>query len=124
MMHDKMIRNLEEKGFKRWQKGNFDRLYINATALGLECTYYNTGNISGAWFDGERISNCQARRYKAAKTYIDVATGELHSDIPALEKAATRLMEEADYEYACREEWRPGDAPWNAPGMRVADFVR
>ena len=21
-------------------------------------------------------------------------------------------------------EWRPGDAPWNAPGMNVSDFIR
>ena len=22
------------------------------------------------------------------------------------------------------DEWRPGDAPWNAPGMNVSDFIR
>lgn len=23
-----------------------------------------------------------------------------------------------------RDDWRPGDAPWNAPGMSVSDFIR
>lgn len=50
------IKALEDMGFKRWQKGNFDRLYINAGALGLVCDYYKTGNISDAHFNGEQIS--------------------------------------------------------------------
>ena len=65
------IKNLEEKGFSRWTKGDYDRLYINAGKLGLECGYYNTGNIRSASFDGESISNSRARRMKAAKTFLD-----------------------------------------------------
>ena len=85
------IEELEELGFKRWQKGQFDRLYINADKLGLECRYYKTGNIKSAWFGGEEISNSEGYRMKAAKTYIDVATGEVISTNSTLRKAAMEL---------------------------------
>ena len=85
------IDELVELGFNRWQKGNFDRLYINASTLGLTCRYYNSGNIADAYFDGERVSNCEARRMKAAKTYLDVKTGRLYSDNSTLKRAAAKL---------------------------------
>lgn len=28
-----------------------------------------------------------------------------------------------DWEDDSNSEWRPGDAPWNAPGMSVSDFI-
>lgn len=87
------IEELEGLGFKRWQKGNMDRLYINANMLGLVCKYYKTGNISDAEFKGKWISNCHARRMKAAKTFIDVATGKVYSDDELLKTAATELAE-------------------------------
>ena len=83
------IEELEAMGFKRWTKGGMDRLYINASALGLNCSYYKTGNVSNAWFDGYEISNCEARRMKASKTYIDIKTEKVYSDNTTLaEKAA------------------------------------
>ena len=85
------VKELEQLGFKRWTKGNMDRLYINATQLGLDCEYYKTGNISGADFKGERISNSEARRMKAAKTYIDIQTGRVLSDNETLKLAAQKL---------------------------------
>lgn len=85
------IEELEQLGFKRWQKGNMDRLYINAWSLGLECAYYKTGSIKDAWFDGESISNSEGYRMKAAKTYIDVKTGKVYSDNYSLEQAAKKL---------------------------------
>lgn len=87
-----LIEALEAKGFKRWQKGNFDRLYINAGALGLVCSYYRTGNISDAEFCGSQISNCEARRMKASKTFIDVKTWKLHSDNDTLYYEAEKIM--------------------------------
>lgn len=91
MITEERIEELTKKGFNRWTKGNMDRLYINAAQLGLDCTYYKTGNISGADFQGCSISNCEARRMKAAKTYIDIKTGKVHSDNSTLEKAAAEL---------------------------------
>ena len=90
---EERIKELEAKGFNRWIKGNLDRLYINATQLGLDCAYYKTGNISGADFKGEHVSNSEARRMKAAKTYIDVKTGKVHSDNEKLLRAAEELAE-------------------------------
>lgn len=86
------IKVLEDMGFKRWQKGNFDRLYINASALGLVCDYYKTGNISDAHFNGEQISNGEARRMRAAKTFLDVKTWTLYSGNYSLKEAAEKLV--------------------------------
>lgn len=88
------IEALEQKGFKRWQKNGMDRMYINATRLGLELDFYKTGNISCAFLDGSRISNCQARRLREVKTYIDVETGIVHSGNDDLLKNAQKLLDE------------------------------
>ena len=94
MMNNEMIQKLEGYGFNRWTKGTMDRLYINARDLGLECVYYNTGNIRGARFCGTGISNCEARRMKAAKTYIDIKTGIVYSDNRDLAQRAEEILEE------------------------------
>lgn len=91
MITEEKIMELERKGFKRWTKGSMDRLYIESWNLGLVCQYYKTGNIRDAWFDGARVSNCEARRMKSAKTFIDIKTGTVHSDNNALREAAERL---------------------------------
>ena len=88
------IASLEKRGFKRWQKGSMDRLYVNASTLGLECSYYKTGNISGAWFQGSQISHAEGGRMQAAKTYIDVADGTVHSDNDTLAEAANAILAE------------------------------
>lgn len=93
-LNEKQIAALESKGFNRWTKGNMDRLYINATMLGLELDYYKTGNISSAYWKGERISNRQGGNYKYAKTYIDIATGKVISTIDTLREEAETLMNE------------------------------
>ena len=90
-MIESKIKTLEEKGFKRWTKGNIDRLYINASQLGLNCTKYNTGNIRSATFQGVGISNCHARKMYAAKTYIDLKTEKVVSDDDMLARAAAEL---------------------------------
>ena len=93
------IEELEGLGFSRWQKNGMDRMYINASTLGLECTYYKTsGNISGAWFKGNDISNSEARKLKASKTYIDLNKKSLVSDSARLLAAAADLIG-ADYSY-------------------------
>lgn len=91
-MTNDQITALESKGFNRWTKGNLDRLYINAGQLGLVCSYYSSGNISYAEFNGEQISNCAARRMKAAKTFIDVKTGKVYSDNSSLKEAAEAIL--------------------------------
>lgn len=92
MTFEQKIEKLENAGFNRWTKGGMDRMYINATRIGLECEYYKTGNIRDAWFNGENISNCRARVIKGAKTYIDLKTFEVYSDNEDLKANALKLM--------------------------------
>ena len=86
------IEEMEAKGFKRWQKNGMDRMYINASALGLICTYYKTGNISNAEFRGNQISNSEGYRMKGAKTYIDLNNKRIVSDSARLAAAAADLI--------------------------------
>lgn len=79
MMTAEMIQMHENAGFKRWTKGNFDRLYIDAATLGLCVSRYNTGNISYATFQGKKISNSLARDILASKVFVDVSNGELNT---------------------------------------------
>lgn len=98
MLNERMIEKMTNKGFNRWQKGNMDRLYINARDLGLECDYYNTGNIKSARLNGEHVSNRQADKMLYAKTYVDVKTGALVSGHEWLEEAAEALIAEIEAE--------------------------
>ena len=98
MLTEEMIKTLQESGFNRWTKNGMDRLYVNASALGLNCTYYKTGNISSAEFRGNSVSNCEARRLKAAKTYIDVKHNKIISDSCRLSAAVAEDLK-IDYHY-------------------------
>ena len=92
------IEELEAMGFKRWQKNGMDRMYINASVLGLTCTYYKTGNIQSAVFAGTDISNSEAYRIKNAKTYIDLNKKCIVSDSARLAAAAADMIG-TDYRY-------------------------
>ena len=70
---------LAKLGFKHWQKGGYDRWYINTTKLGLELEYYKTGNISGAWYCGEKTSNCQGGRIKNLRVWVDAVDGKANA---------------------------------------------
>lgn len=76
MLSDAAIKRLERAGFKRWEKSGYDRLYINASTLGLRCDTYSSGYISVATYNGVLISNARARRMTAMRMYVDVVTGE------------------------------------------------
>ena len=102
-MNEKMIEKLAAKGFNRWTKGKYDRMYVNAKDLGLVCEYYKTGNVHSATFQGERVSNSEAYRMKAAKTYIDVETGEVVSDNHYLKEAAEEVLEAVKAEIEAKE---------------------
>jgi hypothetical protein len=99
MLNEKMIMKLEDAGFKRWTKGDYDRLYIDATACGLECDTYKSGNISSATFNGESISNARAGRMKAMKMYVDIATGEFHAEHAYGAKGDTEIAAAAEAIY-------------------------
>lgn len=78
-MTESIIKKFEAKGFTRWTKYDMDRLYINAETLGLEASYYKSGNVSYAEYRGEKISNRRAGDMLCSKIWIDVETGKLCS---------------------------------------------
>lgn len=97
-MTKERITELEAMGFKRWQKNGMDRLYVNASVLGLECTFYRTGNVSNATFNGVSISNHEGTAMRAAKTYIDLEKNLIRSDSPRLLAAVADILG-VDYKY-------------------------
>lgn len=97
---DDEIKTLTDRGFNRWTKklsnGKvMDRLYIKPEYLGLELTRYKSGNISSATFNGERISNSEARRIECTKCYVDVATKEVVCDRDDLKQVAQEVVDDA-----------------------------
>lgn len=78
MMNQRQIEKLESMGYRRWQKGDMDRLYINPKDIGLEVEYYSTGNVRYAEFNGIHVSNSEARRIMGGKYYIDVKTAKVN----------------------------------------------
>ena len=85
-----------KRGFRRYNPDNIDRLYINSRNLGLDCAFYDTGNIKYAEFNGQQISNGRAKEMRSAKTYVDVKTGRVFGDrkFPELKRACEELVEE------------------------------
>ena len=76
---------LTQAGGREWQSGDRHRVYFNDLASRwprLQVTQYNTGNISSATLDGERISNTRASRLltdlDTGKLYFDVVDGQWH----------------------------------------------
>jgi ArsR family metal-binding transcriptional regulator len=64
---------IKDKSNNIWEKYNKKRLYLEWTKLvNLEIHRYNTGNISTAYLDGEKISNSKAYKYLQGKAYIDL----------------------------------------------------
>lgn len=97
---DDEIKTLTDRGFNRWTKklsnGKvMDRLYIKPEYLGLELTRYKSGNISSAKFNGEAISNSEARRIEGTKCYVDVATKEVVCDRDDLKQVAQEVVDDA-----------------------------
>lgn len=78
-MSEDLIKTFESCGFKRWTKGDMDRLYINAEALGLKYDCYKSGNICSSSFRGESISHRKALDMIGSKIWVDVKTSKMWS---------------------------------------------
>lgn len=78
------IEKMTEMGFKRWQKNGMDRLYVNASVLGLDA--------DAKTFQGKKISGGVARSMMNAKTYIDLVKNEIRSDSVMLAAAVAELL--------------------------------
>jgi hypothetical protein len=94
---------LESIGGRYWEGGQHRRVYFNDLdeLYGLECEYYNSGNISSARLHGESISNSKARKIAgrlSAGMYYDLNTGEFASrglnedDMDILAEAIAALL--------------------------------
>lgn len=91
---EKLITALEERGFKRWTKGDKDRMYIDAEKLGLKVQKYGSGAIKRAEWDGEKLSTRAGAAMLHAKTYLDLTDMSVHSDDSGLFAAAEAIIEE------------------------------
>lgn len=71
---------------KIWEKAGYRRLYVRLDVamrlIGLDVSYYRTGNISGATLKGELISNRYAGRIIASlkNCYYDLNAKKLVND--------------------------------------------
>jgi len=67
-----------------WHKGNYHRVYFNnlSELYGIKTNRYNSGNISSATLDGEKISNSAAKRIlgrlACVKIWFDLTDNEFH----------------------------------------------
>lgn len=104
-VENKFIETLEGMGANRWTKYDRDRLYLQKILpemIGLKISRYNTGNISDASINGEKISNSSAGRYLAGmeKTYYDIKNKKLFVDthrdevVEDITKAMDKLRED------------------------------
>lgn len=91
---EKLITALEERGFKRWTKGDKDRMYVDAEKLGLKVQKYGSGAVKRAEWQGEKISNREGASMLHAKTYLDLTDMSVHSDDSDLLAAAEAIIEE------------------------------
>lgn len=71
-------------GGSEWQRGTMHRIYFNNLPgwYGLETERYQSGNISSAQLNGEKVSNSEARaiceRLALGKVYYDFADDRYH----------------------------------------------
>lgn len=71
---------------KVWEKSGMKRIYINdqiiTQAIGLDLSFYKTGNISASTLNGEAISHSRARDIlfdiKDSKFWFDLADNQFH----------------------------------------------
>ena len=74
---EEKIERLSRK-YSRWTKNGYDRIYFNATQLGMEYDRYNTGNLKWVTIDDQIISNCKGRKILNDKAYWDLNTDKLY----------------------------------------------
>lgn len=96
------IAALKAAGANRWKRGPMDRLYItiDAATVGLDVTYYGTGNVSSATLDGEHLSNSRATGMLGAlagtKIWVDVADGTFNVKRVDYSGRAGRILDRAE----------------------------
>lgn len=75
------LEQLQAAGGQLWEKNGMRRVYFNDLheLIGLEIDTYNSGNISGAKWKGEKISNADAGRTLRGigRVWYDLNTDQL-----------------------------------------------
>lgn len=77
------LEQLQKIGGKFWEKHGCRRVYFNNLdeILGLHLTFFGTGNIKLAYFDGERISNSLANKILGdlcdIKLWVELCNGSI-----------------------------------------------
>lgn len=100
---DQSEKRLLTAGGKLWEKEGRRRVYFNGLPelCGLEVHRYNTGSISSAYLDGEKLSNTKAARLvgrlEHCKLWFDLNSNEWrHQGLEEAEFArCVRAIEEA-----------------------------
>ncbi len=90
-----VLQSLHDAGIpaSEWKKDSYHRVYVNRLAglYGLQCEYYNTGNISHAAVRGEVISNGRARQLSyalsEAKLWWDAEDRKWHASAASTDMA-------------------------------------
>lgn len=76
------VETLTAVGGNRWQKNGMDRIYFDnpAQLAGLETHHYKSGNISGAYWQGELVSNSQGHKLATSihKFWFDLTDGQFY----------------------------------------------
>lgn len=95
-MTENMIKALESKGFHRWTKGDYDRLYANAEDFGLYTESYNYIDVKTDKLITSRITADADEIVEAVKAAIAEAKAEVESEEAEAVKAdAPQLSEDA-----------------------------
>lgn len=77
-----LITRLVQAGGKEWTGGTNHRIYFKPqNILGMEVECYKSGSLRNVTLAGERVSNSKAGKIINAKLYVDVATGEVVTDL-------------------------------------------
>lgn len=79
------LERMQGAGGSRWQKHGKDRMYFNRdflmNAIGLELSFYKSGNVFHARLNGKKISNTKGSRLfnkiNSAKVFYDIKTNNL-----------------------------------------------
>jgi hypothetical protein len=70
-------------GGSRWQRNGMDRIYFSnwAEFAGLQLSFYGTGSISGATWQGQLVSNSQGCKLATSidKLWFDVTDSRFHA---------------------------------------------
>lgn len=73
------IKTLTENGGNLWEKNSMRRVYFNPEiVMSLEINRYNSGNVSSAACEGNKISNSEAYRALNVKFWYDLTDGKFH----------------------------------------------